>query len=1170
MSNSRPTRSRVSSPFVGPNATNDPPKVSRESATKSQTSLDKWVEPPLPAPRPSFADAGIARHGVVANMAPLGTRPSSKVMKNARAESADSGRYAPVARRSGLGASAVSSSTASREPELEPEGTVEGTPDSGRLPVANEAPNRRSESIQAEVSEPGEPLTPAQEMESLASPMSPSQEGSTAMLAQPSDSSIVKESAISSVPKSGLSVPSPLQVPSSRTVADLIIAANPPRVHQSPYGPPPAQLSQSPHSQASPVPVFKAGRRDSSHDSLLHVQRSSFSVEKVDRIVESAVTIAVEQRRWPTAYALRTTWDEHRSDARTVKLFDCIYDQRASDEQRREFAALMKSKKKEGKKDKTADYYFNGDGSDAPVLPPLPTSTIKTTSSSFAGFLGPPVFQTPVYKTPYQTPYAAPRPSTPVPPLAPPVNPSGPVQEPNSSSSSLLLPQPPHLNEPITMADDDSRPAKKHKGNDFEASDLNIHKSLNGMSNVTTPEQVPVKERAKSPTSDSSLSSVDETLIDSDDFMGPASPRANSAETPSHARNNRDEPISSPKALGPKTLTFSTATLPSSSSSSLTQPPASSSRATDNPNNEMPSVVAPSSPASQLPFFKPKKDLKRVSGTAYDANDLPSQQKKRAKHVTERSVQVEDSFERGHGTLDHVEDAANGIDLAAQAPVKRPTTVRLLNNGRRYNYDSEAGSSPTNLDFKPDLAPGSRSDSRAATPVGASRPSRKPKSGTGLRVKLSPMKKKGGTAGIPRAGGERSPVGNSTAQQAQTEHDDFCSACGGNGELVCCDGCLRAFHYKCVDPPMIEEALPEDWFCFDCRPQRNDRSSQGQNVFSLLMSRMNAKNPSSFHLTKDIREHFEGVKTGASGEYEESAVPEKPKNRPGYDEAPDYFRLKDSKGNPILCHHCHKSASHPDRMIIPCGFCGLSWHLDCLDPPLAKEPAVAKKWKCPAHVDDLMSATPGNLGPAHRVRKAKGASAITPAFSRGLKNNGYIEVENMASEEEDDGFYEHREYGQVYKLPERGIKLDFISKVKAKCHNGAYNPQFPAPFSASYKPEAAASQVPFDKRSIEEKQAALNLASIASHLPDTSQTLINALIAHAAPNVISLIAQGDATNLESGRLTESDHTALAAMEKLIAQMRSGHNADAKMATPPLDEGNKVNPENKDEDTDMLN
>ena len=95
---------------------------------------------------------------------------------------------------------------------------------------------------------------------------------------------------------------------------------------------------------------------------------------------------------------------------------------------------------------------------------------------------------------------------------------------------------------------------------------------------------------------------------------------------------------------------------------------------------------------------------------------------------------------------------------------------------------------------------------------------------------------------------------------------------------------------------------------------------------------------------------------------------------------------------------------------------------------MAKEPAPGRQWRCPAHIDDLLAQIPAALAPAHRFRKIKGASAIKPAIPRGTKNNGHIEIENDPSDdEEEQGFYEQREYGHVYKLPEQGIKLDFIN-----------------------------------------------------------------------------------------------------------------------------------------------
>ena len=44
-------------------------------------------------------------------------------------------------------------------------------------------------------------------------------------------------------------------------------------------------------------------------------------------------------------------------------------------------------------------------------------------------------------------------------------------------------------------------------------------------------------------------------------------------------------------------------------------------------------------------------------------------------------------------------------------------------------------------------------------------------------------------------------------------------------------------------------------------------------------------------------------------------------------------------------------------------------------------------------------------------------------------NSGDVEIENDPTDNEEElGFYEQREYGHTYKLPELGIKLDFISQ----------------------------------------------------------------------------------------------------------------------------------------------
>ncbi|NXK35115.1 AIRE regulator, partial [Piprites chloris] len=47
------------------------------------------------------------------------------------------------------------------------------------------------------------------------------------------------------------------------------------------------------------------------------------------------------------------------------------------------------------------------------------------------------------------------------------------------------------------------------------------------------------------------------------------------------------------------------------------------------------------------------------------------------------------------------------------------------------------------------------------------------------------------------------------------ENEDECAACGDGGELICCDGCPRAFHLTCLVPPLPR--VPSGmWRCGSC------------------------------------------------------------------------------------------------------------------------------------------------------------------------------------------------------------------------------------------------------------------------------------------------------------------------------------------------------------------
>ncbi|NWW88075.1 AIRE regulator, partial [Rhynochetos jubatus] len=47
------------------------------------------------------------------------------------------------------------------------------------------------------------------------------------------------------------------------------------------------------------------------------------------------------------------------------------------------------------------------------------------------------------------------------------------------------------------------------------------------------------------------------------------------------------------------------------------------------------------------------------------------------------------------------------------------------------------------------------------------------------------------------------------------ENEDECAACGDGGELICCDGCPRAFHLACLVPP-LPRVPSGTWRCDSC------------------------------------------------------------------------------------------------------------------------------------------------------------------------------------------------------------------------------------------------------------------------------------------------------------------------------------------------------------------
>ncbi|GAV30435.1 hypothetical protein PMKS-003947 [Pichia membranifaciens] len=90
--------------------------------------------------------------------------------------------------------------------------------------------------------------------------------------------------------------------------------------------------------------------------------------------------------------------------------------------------------------------------------------------------------------------------------------------------------------------------------------------------------------------------------------------------------------------------------------------------------------------------------------------------------------------------------------------------------------------------------------------------------------------------------------------------------------------------------------------------------------------------------------------------------------------------IYDKNNNPLFCYYCGESGVKKE--LINCDYCPLSWHLDCLDPPITSVKKLGSKWKCPNHVDDLEKP----------IRKFKDQQIVPISNIKNFENSGKLPV----------------------------------------------------------------------------------------------------------------------------------------------------------------------------------
>ncbi|KAF2115483.1 hypothetical protein BDV96DRAFT_612741 [Lophiotrema nucula] len=471
-------------------------------------------------------------------------------------------------------------------------------------------------------------------------------------------------------------------------------------------------------------------------------------------------------------------------------------------------------------------------------------------------------------------------------------------------------------------------------------------------------------------------------------------------------------------------------------------------------------------------------------------------------------------------------------------------TLHLNASGKRMREENSAFPSP-----QPESAATTRPTTPALMPPGPKR--LKLTNGQAARTKRSPVKNRDGPiAGIAhQGGGGLRPLGpdDNDPGSPPSESDDWCGACKGAGEFVCCEGCPRVFHFLCLDPPR-GEAPDGSFLCNECTARLKPSEEHVARSFKslgALFKQLESTNPRAFALPSEIRNFYLDIEARPDGSYFEKTrkFPLAKSSGYGY-QKPDYFKTTDSNHKTVLCCQCGKT-SGGKRPMLQCDYCHAYWHLDCVDPPLANPPHVSLEasqrdaWMCPRHIehdfrsgrllqndlnavddDDIVMSEAGAIPRlARKVRQPRKSSIIEPAFARGTRNNGLIDIINDPDDETDgEGNYVFSPHeldeskdrmSKVFRIAEKGVILDFVSKVKQD--RRVKLKQERREHKAAVRRQAARDS--WAARPIDEQQTALHLTQLAKKEKDIGlnttnvDALILSLTAEAPNEVLTAIAE---------------------------------------------------------------
>jgi hypothetical protein len=314
--------------------------------------MQRWLEPTVQS-KASFEDDGLVRYGVVENMAPLGSLPKPKKTGS----ETTSGVKRIILRPSGASAAKNAAQVASSDPvmdvdvgadaEAEVEAHIEITAraadSSPPLMALPPTPPRRVSIILKDAAAAAD-----DENDEDYDPSRPKrrQSGRTSLGRRARRSSAGRRSSIVTKPttKEAKEV-NERKEPETEIKADT---TTPEIVSNEVEAPEEAAAEEEEVEETVPA------------EATIHAAEPVEPEDKefTDKVVEAAVEEALKHYRYPTAWALRTLYDEKSGDPGFIAMLEDVFNQTADEATMRKFSKQMEKKKREGKKDNQGCYYF--------------------------------------------------------------------------------------------------------------------------------------------------------------------------------------------------------------------------------------------------------------------------------------------------------------------------------------------------------------------------------------------------------------------------------------------------------------------------------------------------------------------------------------------------------------------------------------------------------------------------------------------------------------------------------------------------------------------------------------------------------------------------------------------------------------------------------------------